>query len=86
MAHACQVFNNAGTQRKHSTPFRSFLSFFYHYGLSSLLWEIVLRLLWFINHLNEHQKRKKKIERFLSFPKLASHEQQGDEVLPGKKV
>lgn len=39
----------------------------------------MVRLLWFVIHLNEHQKRKKKIERFLSFPKLASHQQQGDE-------
>lgn len=85
MAHACQVFNNAGTQRKHSTPFRSFLSFFitmvYHHYYGKLCFVYCGSLIILMN-----TRKEKKIERFLSFPKLASHEQQGDEVLPGKKV
>lgn len=78
MAHACQVFNNAGTQRKHSTPIRSFLSFFitlvYHHYYGKLCFVYCGSLFILTN-----TRKEKKIERFLSFPKLASHQQQGDE-------
>lgn len=61
MAHACQVFNNAGTQRKHSTPFRSFLSFFitmvYHHYYGKLCFVYCGSLIILMNTRKEKKNR-----------------------------